>query len=241
MAEGKKSFVLYSDQRSIIDMLPNDKAGILLKHIFAYVNDENPINDDPLILLAFEPIKLQMKRDLIKWESTKEGRSAAGKASAEARRLAKEKQQTSTNPTNVDFVQQTSTNPTVNDNVTVTVNDTVINTTTTPKGGLNERENGFLNWFNGLIEKKTGKKGKFKTLSKTDKNNLKQLRESYSEELDWESAFNGMWNSKWCQETGNVTPTHLLRVDNFNKYLNGQAGGSTSAPRLTMITIADHD
>jgi uncharacterized phage protein (TIGR02220 family) len=121
MAEDKKSFVLYSDQRSIIEMLPNDKAGILLKHIFAYVNDENPINNDPLIMLAFEPIKLQMKRDLIRWLETKQGRSTAGKASAEARRLLKESQQTSTNPTNVDFVQQTSTNPTVN----VTVNDTV--------------------------------------------------------------------------------------------------------------------
>jgi len=121
MAVDKKSFVLYSDQRSIIEMLPDDKAGILLKHIFAYVNDENPINNDPLVLLAFEPIKLQMKRDLIKWLATKEGRSAAGKASAEARRLLKESQQGSTNLTNVDFVQQSSTNSTVN----VTVNDTV--------------------------------------------------------------------------------------------------------------------
>ena len=122
MAEDKKSFVLYSDQRSIIEMLPDDKAGILLKHIFAYVNDENPINNDPLILLAFEPIKLQMKRDLIKWLATKDGRSAAGKASAEARRLLKESQQSLTNLTNVDFVQQSSTNPTVTVNDTVTVN-----------------------------------------------------------------------------------------------------------------------
>ena len=121
MAEDKKSFVLYSDQRSIIEMLPDDKAGILLTHIFAYVNDENPINNDPLIMLAFEPIKLQMKRDLIKWLATKGVRSTAGKASAEARRLLKESQQSSTNLTNVDFVQQSSTNPTVN----VTVNDTV--------------------------------------------------------------------------------------------------------------------
>lgn len=124
MAKGKKSFVLYSDQRSIIDMLSDEKAGQLLKHIFAYVNDENPTNTDPLIMLAFEPIKLQMKRDLVKWETTKDARSNAGKASAEARRLAKEAQQNSTNSTNVNFVQQNSTNSTVN----VNVNDTVINT-----------------------------------------------------------------------------------------------------------------
>lgn len=128
MAEGKKSFVLYSDQRTIIDMLSDEKAGKLLKHMFAYVNDENPVSDDPLILLAFEPIKLQMKRDLIKWKSTKEVRSEAGKASAEARRLAKEQQQNATNSTNVNFVKQSSTNSTVNVNDNVTVNVNVINT-----------------------------------------------------------------------------------------------------------------
>jgi hypothetical protein len=102
--------------------LSDEKAGQLLKHMFAYVNDENPQTNDPLILLAFEPIKLQMKRDLIKWEKTKGVRSDAGKASAEARRLAKEQQQTLTNSTNVNFVQQSSTNSTVNVNDTVNVN-----------------------------------------------------------------------------------------------------------------------
>lgn len=119
MAENKTSFVLYSDQRTLIDLLTNEQAGILLKHIFAYVNDENPINKDQLINVVFEPIKQQFKRDLKKWESTKEGRSKAGLASAEARRINK-LQQTSTN---VNKLQQTSTNPTVNDNVNVNVND----------------------------------------------------------------------------------------------------------------------
>ena len=118
MAENKTSFVLYSDQRTLIDLLTNEQAGTLLKHIFAYVNDENPINTDQLINVVFEPIKQQFKRDLKKWEATKEGRSKAGLASAEARRINK-LQQTSTN---VNKLQQTSTNPTVNDNVNVNVN-----------------------------------------------------------------------------------------------------------------------
>lgn len=130
MAENKTSFVLYSDSKSIIDLLTNEQAGILLKTLFAYVNDENPKIDNS-IALVFEMIKLQLKRDLKKWEKTKEGRSTAGKASAEARRLAKLNEQTSTNPTNVDFVQQTSTNPTVSVNdsvsVSVSVNDSEIN------------------------------------------------------------------------------------------------------------------
>lgn len=123
MAENKNSFVLYSDSKSIIDLLTNEQAGILLKTLFAYVNDENP-EIDRSISLVFEMIKLQLKRDLKKWERIKEGRSIAGKASAEARRLLKEQIST-----NVDFVQQNSTNPTVsdsvNDSVSVSVNDSV--------------------------------------------------------------------------------------------------------------------
>lgn len=122
MAENKKGFVLYADQKSIIDMLPNEKAGELIKHIFAYVNDENPINDDPLILMAFEPIKLQLKRDLIKWEDTRSKRSKAGTISAEKR-----KQQNEHMLTHVESVEHNSTNPTVivKDNVNVNVKDKV--------------------------------------------------------------------------------------------------------------------
>lgn len=125
MAEEKKGFILYADQKELFDQLPNDKAGELIKHIFSYVNDETPTTEDLLINLAFTPIKQQFKRDLEKWETTKQGRSKAGKASAEARR--NKKQQELTNSTNVKSVQQTSTNPTVtvNDNVNVTVNDKV--------------------------------------------------------------------------------------------------------------------
>lgn len=120
MAEDKKGFILYADQKELFDQLPNDKAGELIKHIFAYVNDENPITEDLLIKLSFTPIKQQFKRDLKKWEKTREGRSKAGKASAEARK--NKKQQTLTNSTNVKNVQQSSTNPTVKDNVNVNVN-----------------------------------------------------------------------------------------------------------------------
>jgi hypothetical protein len=131
MAENKKSFVLYSDNKSIIDLLSNEQAGLLLKTLFAYVNDENPTIDNSIVLV-FEMIKVQLKRDLKKWEQTKEGRSIAGKASAEAKRIAKLNQQTLTNSTNVDFVQQTLTNSTVSvsvsDSVSVIDDDVIIPT-----------------------------------------------------------------------------------------------------------------
>lgn len=119
MAQDKKSFVLYADNYGLIKQLPDDVAGRLLKHIFAYVNDENPVSDDLLLNIAFEPIKMALKRDLKKYDQIKEKRSLAGKKSAEQR------QQNSTNPTHVDFVQQTSTNPTVSDSDNVSVIDSV--------------------------------------------------------------------------------------------------------------------
>jgi len=63
MAKDKKSFVMYCDQQSIFKMLPDEIAGRLIKHILAYVNDENPVTDDLVLQLAFEPIKMQLKRD----------------------------------------------------------------------------------------------------------------------------------------------------------------------------------
>lgn len=152
MAENKTSFVLYSDSKSIIDLLTNEQAGLLLKTLFAYVNDENPTIDNS-IALVFEMIKLQLKRDLKKWEKTKEVRSLAGKASAEAKRLAKLNEQNITNSTNVDFVQQTSTKSTVSDSVSdsVSVNDSVseIENINTPTS---------FSFFNSLVSLGANKK-----------------------------------------------------------------------------------
>lgn len=121
MAENKKSFVLYADYTELFNELSDAEAGQLIKHIFAYINDKNPVCDNKIINASFIPIKLQLKRDLIKWQETRGKRSEAGKISAERR------QQKATLSTHVDFVQQPPTNSTVNVNVTdnVTVNDNV--------------------------------------------------------------------------------------------------------------------
>jgi len=79
MAANKKSFVLYTDQRSYFDKLNDQEAGQLIKHIFSYVNDENPNPVDRIIDLSFEPIKLQLKRDLIKYESISDRNKLNGK------------------------------------------------------------------------------------------------------------------------------------------------------------------
>jgi len=69
MSEGKKSFVLYCDLIHTVEHLPDEMAGKLLKHILEYVNDKDPISNDVMLKLAFEPIKQSLKRDLVKYDS----------------------------------------------------------------------------------------------------------------------------------------------------------------------------
>lgn len=68
MAENKKSFVLYCNIIHTVNLLTDDEAGKLFKHVLAYVNDQNPTTDDKTIQIVFEPIKQQLKIDLKKWE-----------------------------------------------------------------------------------------------------------------------------------------------------------------------------
>ena len=79
MAKEKKSFVLYCDLIHTIKKLNNEDAGELFKHILSYVNDENPTTENTMVDIVFEPIKQQLKRDLKKFEKTKEDRSYNGR------------------------------------------------------------------------------------------------------------------------------------------------------------------
>jgi hypothetical protein len=78
MAKDKKSFILYTDQSGVFNQLPDEIAGKLIKHIFAYVNDENPITEDLIINIAFEPIKQSLKRDLKRYEEYVDKQSVNG-------------------------------------------------------------------------------------------------------------------------------------------------------------------
>lgn len=86
MAQGKKSFVLYCDQKELFDQLTDEQAGKLIKHIFAYVNDENPATNDVLLNLAFTPIKQSLKRDLKRYENIVERNRENGKKGGRPRK-----------------------------------------------------------------------------------------------------------------------------------------------------------
>lgn len=144
MAENKKSFILYSDTLSMVEKLPNEKAGELFKMILEYVNDKQPQTDDLLLQIAFEPIKLQLKRDLRHWEETIISKSLSGRLGnlkrwnidlynkvidksitiEDAEIIANGRKVSHTDKT----VSQRVAKVAVNDTVTVTVNDTVNDT-----------------------------------------------------------------------------------------------------------------
>ena len=150
MAENKKSFVLYTDLFHTVSKLPDDKAGQLFKHILEYVNDLNPVSDDLILNIAFEPIKQQLKRDLKAWEGAIETKSKGGRLGnlkrwntdlytkvindkmtlEEAEEIAKHRTASDTDKKHripSDSIASVAVN--VNDNVNVTVNDNVIKNT----------------------------------------------------------------------------------------------------------------
>lgn len=118
MATDKKSFILYCDQKGVWDKLNNEQAGKLIKHIIAYVNDENPQTDDFITELAFEPIKQHLKRDLKKWEKQYDQRVEAGKKSAESRK----RNSTTVDDRSISSTDNVSVNGSVNVNATVNEN-----------------------------------------------------------------------------------------------------------------------
>ena len=101
----KKSFVLYYDQKQVVDELSDEQAGKLFKAIYEYK-------------IIFIPFKTAFDRDEIKWEETSKKRSEAGKKHTGNQYTRKKE---------MEQMEQNGTNGTVTVSVsdTVTVNDTV--------------------------------------------------------------------------------------------------------------------
>lgn len=216
MAEGKKSFVLYADLLKSISHLTNEEKGILFNHLLEYVNDKNPVLSDRLIITAWIPIELQLKRDLKKFEQVREKRSEAGKISAEKR-----KQQNQQVLTSVESVEHTSTNST---DICNMISDTdicnnVISETATeillkkePKEGINF--SGLLGCINSAFSKK------LKVINATTQKKFNaRLKDGYSKDDIFNAITNASHdefhkesNFKWC------TPEYFSRSTTLDKY-----------------------
>lgn len=69
MAETKKkSFILFADFLTAVNVLSDEQAGRLFKLVFAYVNGLNtPMSEDPAIAAMFEMFRTQIDRETEKW------------------------------------------------------------------------------------------------------------------------------------------------------------------------------
>lgn len=118
--ENKKSFILYADSIDIVNDLTDEQAGKLVKLISDYVNDRSPETDDPIIKIAFRPIKNQLKRDLDKWKEIKLKRSKAGKLGGRPKKQIEAKKANALFEKQIEAKKAVTVN--VNDNVNVSNN-----------------------------------------------------------------------------------------------------------------------
>lgn len=78
MAENKNSIIFYRDWKEIFESLSDKDCAELIRHIFKYVNDENPKTENKIVSAVFIPIKNTLKRDLKKWENIRERNKVNG-------------------------------------------------------------------------------------------------------------------------------------------------------------------
>lgn len=94
MAKNKHTFIAYTEWSDIFGMLSDEEAGRLIKHTLAYVNDLHPVfgPDDRVLAVAFKPIEITLKKDLVKYEAIRQKRSESGRVGG----ISKNKKNTAT-------------------------------------------------------------------------------------------------------------------------------------------------
>jgi len=81
----KDSFVLYTEQKAVLDKLTDEQAGKLIKAIYEYEETGIMPELDSTLDLVITPFKTALDKNGDKWEKTKQKRSEAGKLGAEKR------------------------------------------------------------------------------------------------------------------------------------------------------------
>jgi len=119
MAQGKKTFIFYSDWINLVREMDNEDAGELIKHLLSYVNDEDPTTENKYVRMAFGHMKPMLKTDLDKWDKKIKRFSEMGKASAKKRSVKPDETIVQPRLTQVELAC------TVNDNDNVIINNKV--------------------------------------------------------------------------------------------------------------------
>ena len=109
----KDSFILYTEQKEVINKLSDEQAGKLIKAIYEYVETEKMPELDPLLDIVIIPFKQNLDRNKEKYNKISEIRAKAG---AKGGKQKKQKQTKESKCNDNDNVNE-------NDNENVNVND----------------------------------------------------------------------------------------------------------------------
>lgn len=193
MAQGKKSFVFYTEWEELFEALNDEEAGKLIKHVLRYVNDKEPQAPDRLTDISFIPIKQTLKRDLKKYEEKAKAARLNGLKGGRPKKVTKPKETKKTQP----FFEEPKKAVNVNDNV----NDNAIDsknpneqppTIEQVKAYFQQRQvssieaNAFFdfwgasNWCNDLGKNVNWQQKAISWISRIDKKQKEQLKDPYA-------------------------------------------------------------
>ena len=221
MAKDKKSIIVYADWQEQFNSLTDEEAGRLIKHFFAYVNDENPTSDR-LTELMFIPLKSALKRDLKKYESFINKQRSNGKKGG--RPKTQKTQAFLEKPKKADSVN-------VNDNVSDNDNDILLKKVR--KGS--ELSKGVIDYFNGVcvslpkVIKVTDKRKRL-VINREKEYNKDDIKKVI--DLTAESLFlNGSNDRGWTADFD-----WLMQKQNFIKILEGNYKNKKNGKTKRNIT-----
>jgi hypothetical protein len=120
----RRSFLLHIDSLDVLDELNNEQAGMLLKAMRDYHNDEE-MQLDALTKIVFSPFKNQFNRDTLKYQTTCERRANAGSMGGKQKvaNASKPKQKVAKLAENDNVSKNDNVNDSDNDNVSKKIKD----------------------------------------------------------------------------------------------------------------------
>ena len=147
----RDSFLLYTEIGDVLKIMTNEQKGILFQAIIDYERtDEEPVIEDPIVAVAFVPVRQNLDRNNAKYERAAEQRREASKKAAEARKekaIERNRANTERNRPTTERNRAACVNENVNGNVNdnVNENENVIDITPhTPHGGKRETQDQIL-------------------------------------------------------------------------------------------------
>ncbi len=236
MADNKKSFLIYCDIIHTVDHLTDEEKGKLFQHLLEYVNDMNPTLKDRLLLIAWKPIELQLKRDLKKYESICERNSKNG---AKGGRPSKPKKPNGLNGNPKKPKKADTDNDTDTDIDNDTVNDKDINIKVYSKE-VNDCFNNCLNYFPEHLQPKN-KNSWLDTIEKL--NRIDNIPFEIIEEIVKKTREDNFWSKNFLSlnKLRDKNKDGIKYIIVFNEQIKGNGTTKTRKQRFAEAIQKIHD